>query len=306
MICKGFEMTARIAKYPPIAGVGIDFHSVAPPSIPPPPPAPPNPVPIPSHPWFVTINSQISGFALTGKWSWQRVTTEGIGNILWGHNWGPGQTHIPFPPIVASPSILLRILASSTKYWLPSFSVREPVDGSAPGGDTPVAVSTPAWVISTQNCQDVSGWPFVAPTTFCFQLVSTKHVAFTLGDLGAGAIGMAGDALTAVIGRAIGGPNSNVQAIAGALSGALINHVLSRLPPQGQPADTILGALMNAAAMTGLGEGGGGGAGNAISALVTPAVSYLAGQASDASGSGSTYRRGVDGPTIDSRTGQEI
>ncbi len=298
----------RIAKYPPICGIGADFHSVAPTSGPATNPV--NPALIPTYLWFAVITNPISGFALTGKWSWQRVTVEGIGNILWGHDWGPGQLHIPLPPISVTPSIPLRFLASSTKYWLPSFSVREPVDGSAPGGDTPVAVSTPAWVTFTQNCQDASGWPFVAPTSLCFQLVSTKHVAFTVGDFLAGAIGMAGDAIAAVAGRAIGGKLTEIQAIAGASSGALINHLLSRLPSLGEPADTIRSGLMNAAAMVGIGDGAGGGNRNAAAAFVAPLISlgasYCAGKASDANGSGPTYRRGLNGPIIDSETRQEV
>lgn len=300
-------MSARIAKYPPIAGAGMDFHLVPPGSFPPPPPAPPNPSPMPSYPWAVIISSQVSGFALTGKWAWHRVTVEGIGNILWGHNWGPGQMHIPFPPVVFSPNMPLRVLASQTKYWLPSFSVREPVDGSAPGGDAPVAVSTPAWVTSTQNCQDAfGGWPYFLPSTFCFQLVSTKNVAFTLGDLFAGVIGMVGDAVAAVVGRALGGPNCNVQAIAGALSGAFLGQLLGRLPSQGQEADSAINALMNGAAMGGLGDNAGGGHGNAAGAIGGAFVSFLAGQVSNAVGSGPTYRRGIDGPVIDSSTGQEL
>ncbi|PIE66985.1 MAG: hypothetical protein CSA23_06245 [Deltaproteobacteria bacterium] len=113
---------------------------------------------------------------------------------------------------------------------------------------------------------------------------------------------MAGDAIAAVAGRAIGGELTNIQAIAGALSGALINHLLSRLPSLGQPADTIRSGLMNAAAMGGLGDDAGGGNWNAAAAFVAPLISlgasYLAGKASDATGSGPTYRRGLNGPII--------
>lgn len=297
-------MPARVAKYPPIVGVGMDYHSVAPPSVPPPPPAPPNPAIIPVYPWIVQVSTQIAGFALTGKWSWHRVTVEGVGNILWGHDWGMGQAHVPVPPVLASPSIVMRVLGSSTKYWLPTFSVREPVDGSVPGGDTPMAVSTPAWVTSTQNCQDISGWPFVAPTTFCFQMVSSKHVAFTFADLGAGAIGMAGDAVGALVGRAIGGAPKMQDVIAGAAAGALIGQLMARLPPP--PGGTSLWqGLLGGAAMLGLGDAGGG-TGNAVAALVAPFISQGAGSASNRVASGPTYQRGLDGPTVDSRTGRPV
>ena len=164
---------------------------------------------------------------------------------------------------------------------------------------------------STQNCQDAfggvsGGWPYFLPSTFCFQLVSTKNVAFTISDLFAGVIGMVGDAGAAVVGRALGGSNSNVQAIAGALSGAFIGHILARLPSQGEPTDSAITALMNGAAMVGLGEDAGGGPRNAAGAIGGAAVSFLVRQASNAVGSGPTYRRGIDGPVIDSSTGQEL
>jgi hypothetical protein len=179
------------------------------------------------------------------------------------------------------------------------------MDGSAPGGDTPVAVSTPAFMVPTQNCQDISSWPFVLPSTISFQNVSTKNVGFTAGDLLAGGIGMAGDAVTALTSRAIGGSPSSGEIIAGALSGAAVNQIVGRLGTSGFGGDLLKG-LLGGAAMIGLGEGAGGGGGNALAALLSPLISYGAGQASNAAGSGPTYRRGIDGPLIDSRTGREI
>jgi hypothetical protein len=258
-------------------------------------------VDIPVYMWIVAISSQIGGFALTGKWSWHKVTVEGVGNILWGHDWGMLQPHIPVPPVVASPSIATCLVGSSTKYWLPSFSVREPMDGSAPGGDTPMAVSTPAFMVPTQNCQDISGWPFVLPSTISFQNVSTKNVGFTLADLGAGAIGMAGDSVTALTGRALGGSPSTGNIIAGALSGAAVNQIVGRLGTSGFESDALK-ALLGGAATLGLGGSGG----RVLASASSPLISYGAGQASNAVASGPTYRRGIDGPLIDSRTGREI
>ncbi len=282
---------ARIAKYPPIAGVGIDVHSVLPPSIPPPPPAPPNPAPIPATGWFVTISSQIAGFALTGKWSWYRVTTEGIGNILAGHDWGMGQVHIPFPPIVASPSIAIRTLASSTKYFLPSSTNKDPKDGSSRGGPGSVAVSTPAWCVTTQDCQDIGGWPFVAPTSLCFQLVSTREVGFTWGDLANGLIGMAFDAAAALICRGIsgaGGPPPETfkaalkAAIPGAAINAFVNQATSLLPPDAQGPMKIVIATAFA---IGLGQGG--------SEVATAAVGPICDQGANMVGG--SAQSGIDG-----------
>ena len=68
-----------------------------------------------------------------------------------------------------------------------------------------MAVSTPAWCVPTQDCQDIAGVAFVAPTSVCFQLVSTREVGFTWGDLLNGLIGMAFDATAALICGALTG-----------------------------------------------------------------------------------------------------
>ena len=253
---------ARIAKYPPIQGAGLDSHMVLPPSVPPPPPAPPNPAPIPAHYWAVQIVNPAAGFALTGKWSWHRVTTEGIGNIIAGHDWGMGQPHIPLPPIVVTPSIAIRLLGSSTKYFLPSTPNKDPQDGSAPGGPGSVAVSTPAWCVCTQDCQDISGWPFFLPTSVCFQLVSTREVGFTMGDLVNGLIGMAFDSAASLICRGIAGPGGPppetfraalAAAIPGAAINAFVDQVTGFLPPDAQGPAKIMVATAFA---IGLGKGG--------------------------------------------------
>lgn len=274
---------ARIAKYPPIQGLGYDVHMVLPPSV-----APPNPAPIPVYGWIVAIGVPVAGFVLTGKWSWYRVTTEGIGNILAGHDWGMGQVHMPIPPVTATPSIAIRTLGSSTKYWLPSSSNKDPQDGSSRGGPGSVAVSTPAWCIPTQDCQDISGWPFVAPTSVSFQLVSTREVGFTLGDLVNGLIGMAFDAAAALICRRLGGPPPETfraalrAAIPAALTNAFIDHVTSLLPPDAQGPMKIVFATAFA---IGLNRGGS----DVLAAAVGPAASY------GASTAGGAAQSGIDG-----------
>lgn len=219
----------RIAKFPPLFGFGQDFHQVMPPSVPPPPPAPPNPVAIPTALWFHQIITPISGHFYTGKYTSSSVATEGMGDVIWGHDWGPLQLHVPLPPILATPSLALLPLASQSKFFLPAFSVKEPVNGAVAGGATPVAISTPAFFIQQQTCQDLAGWGFVAPFGLSFQLVSTRWVGFTLGDFLAGMIGMAGDALGNLVlsgaGNAMGIPST----VGGAVAGAALNHAATLL-----------------------------------------------------------------------------
>ncbi len=160
--------------------------------------------------------------------------------------------------------------------------------GMDPGS---VAVSTPGWCICTQDCQDISGWPFVAPTSICFQLVSTREVSFTWGDLVNGLIGMAFDSAAALICRGITGPGGPPPetfraalraAIPGALTNAFIDHVTSLLPPDAQGPMKIVFA---AAFAIGLGKGGS----DVLAAAVGPAASY------DASVTGGAAQSGIDG-----------
>jgi hypothetical protein len=262
-------MSGRIGKYPPIGGLGQDFHQVMPPSVPPPPPAPPTPAPIPRAPWVHMIATPISGQVYTGKYTSISVGTEGMGNIIWGHDWGPLQIHLPLPPILATPSLGLLPLASQSKYFLPAFSVKEPIDGAVAGGATPVAISTPAFFIQQQTCQDLAGWGFVAPFGISFQMVSTHWVGFTLGDLLAGFIGMAGDALGNLVlsgaGNAMGIPST----VGGAVAGAVINNVVTvmglgigTLDENGQKgavalAVTATGGLFGIGVAVGIGYGAG-------------------------------------------------
>jgi hypothetical protein len=194
------------------------MHQALPPSVPPPPPAPPNPAPVPAA-WIHTIATPTSGHFITGKYT-QLVVTEFQGDILWQHDWGPLQMHIPLPPILMTPSIGVLPLASQAKYFLPAFAIKEPQEGAVPGGATPIAVSTPAFCINVETCQDSAGWGFVLPAGLCFQNVSTRWVGMTWGDLFAGLIGMAGDALQGLalsgFGNLIGLPNTMMGGVAGA------------------------------------------------------------------------------------------
>jgi hypothetical protein len=261
---------ARISKFPPLGGVALDLHAVDPPSVPPPPPAPPNPAKIPVHGWVVAIRNPAAGLALTGKWSLASVMTEWLGDILHTHDWGPGQPHIPLPPILVSPSIAILVIKSSTKYWLPAFSVQQKQDGTFPGGAKPIAVSTPAFFVCTQNCQVY----FPNPGAVCFQLVSSRWCAFTLADLAAGAIGVVSDAITGAISNKVGDMIPMTDAVGKEIANAALGHAinaavwaLDRWGPEGAPGGfgKFVRAMAGAAAL---------GAGNTQVAgqLLTPIV----------------------------------
>lgn len=241
----------RIAKYPPIAGVGVDMHGKMPPLyLPPVPPLPPSPAPVPKSPWAVIIAAPV-GAKITGKWSLDSVATEGLGDILWGYDWGILQVHIPILPPYLTPSIALLLTSSSVKYWLPSFMVQEKVDGAAlakaAGGGCAVAISTPAFLIPTQDCQDSNCLvSFVAPTSICFQHISVRWVGFNAGDFIAGLIGMVGDGLSAAILSYFGGS---------LMKGVFDNMLL------GAVANTALGAVISIFPWSALGSAGAGVAG---------------------------------------------
>lgn len=283
----------RISKYYPISGIGTDTHQAAPPSVPPPPPAP-NTVPIPSN-LYIVINNCAMG-SIYGKWSMVSVQTEGMGDVLWQYDWGPLQGHVAVTPAVLTPTQALLLINSSTKYFLPSFSVKEKVEGGALqaiGGEDAVAISTPAFLIPAQNCQDVSGVGFVLPTAVCFQLVSTRWVAFTFGDYAAGLIGMAGDALSAAAGSAFGDmfPGDFGKTFMGQLTTALIGQgikVGTALTPGGKFVRTYAGAFL-------LGLGQPGAAGPMLTPLISDGANMLATEVGDTWGSGSPGNGGGGG-----------
>jgi len=218
------SIAMRISKYPPIGGVGLDPHDVKPGSLPPVPPAPPNPVPIPRYPWIVTICNPASAL-IFGKFTIQNSITEGMGDILAGHDWGMLQPHIPTPPVV-SPTMPIVTMGSSHKYFLPSYAVQETPQGGAlalaGASGSAVAVSTPGFMINLQDCME----NFVAPSGMGFQLASVRWVGFGFSDMGAALISMAGDGLGAVVSGSLGNSMSDglgLGDVGGALLGAALN-----------------------------------------------------------------------------------
>jgi len=234
-------MSGRIGKFPPIQGIAYDIHSVLPPSQPPVPPSPVNPVLIPSAPWIHQIGVPVSGFFYTGKYTSAKVATEGLGDMIWQHDWGPLQPHFPLPPVLATPGMIALPLASQAKFFLPAFSTKEPVEGAVAADKSPVAICLPIFMMQVQTCQDIAGWGFVAPMGISFEAVSARWVGFTLGDLLAGLIGMAGDALSNLalsgFGNLIGLPTTLLGGIGGAaINGAstLFGMWSGTLGPMGQ------------------------------------------------------------------------
>jgi hypothetical protein len=239
-------VAVRITKFPAISGVGTDFHGVAPPSS---APVPPNPAPIPTAPWLSLDSIPAMQLLVTGKYS-DQVFTESFPDTLWQSDWGPMQVHIPLTPVQATPSRVVLFLASSTKFWMASFAVKEAVGGAvmAGGGSAPVAVSLPVWLTNTQKCQDVvCAYSFVAPLGIGFVVPSIRWVGYCFGDLAANAIGMVGDALTAMIFSKFGGkllPKTVADdQLFGGLASALMGHVTTLIGNKAPWASTFTGAL---------------------------------------------------------------
>jgi hypothetical protein len=246
---------------------------------------------IPSGHWLHLIINPWTAKWTTGKYSWGGNTTEGLGDILWQHDWGPPQPHIPVSLPVVTPSILLDTLAASAKYWLPSFSVQENVDGAAMakaaagGSGCPVAISTPAYFISGEDCWDVAcAVSFNAPSSVLFQLFSTRWVAFNAGDFFAGFIGMVGDALSAAIlsyfgGKLMKGVVDNM--LFGALANTCMGFFVSWLPAWLGTTGVVLSVLTGFVKFMGGAEGRG--AGYLAGGLSAP-VAWAFGKASTAVG----------------------
>lgn len=214
----------RITKFPPIAGMGLDPHTVKPGSLPTVPPAVANPSPLPLYPWIVTMNNHAPAL-IFGKFTVTHSVTEGLGDILAGHDWGIMQAHIPTPPVV-TPQMPIVTMGSSHKYYLPSYAVQETPQGGAlalaGATGSAVAITLPTFQISLQDCIEM----FVAPIGIGYQVPSTRWVGFGLSDILAGAVSMAGDGLGAAasggIGNALGAGMSDM---AGAVLGAVLNCV---------------------------------------------------------------------------------
>jgi hypothetical protein len=240
------------------------------------------------HPWIAVASNHAAGQFLTGKWSQVSVQTEGMGDIIHTYDWGPGQAHIPLPPVVASPTMGLLLLTSSTKYWLPAFSVQERQDGVFSGGAKPIAVSTPAYFVCTQNCAE----PIPSLAGVCFQLVSTRWCAFTLGDLAAGAIGVVADAVVGAVTNKFGSmiPGDSVgRAVANAILGHGINAAVGYLDahgPQDAPAGGFGKFIRGAAGVAALVTGNNDVAAN----LLAPAIGDVAEVGSNAVGESTRER----------------
>jgi uncharacterized membrane protein YgcG len=174
------------------------------------------------------------------------------------------------------------LLKSSTKYWLPAFSVKERQDGVFPGGAKPIAVSTPAYFVCTQHCAE----PIPSLAGVCFQLVSTRWCAFTIGDLIAGAIGVVADAVVGAITNKFGTmiPGSGVgREVANALLGHGVNLAVGAMDAYGPqeglpgPAGKVVRTLAGVAAI---------GAGNSqvATSMLAPLVGDFAEVGSNAVG----------------------
>ena len=214
----------RITKFPPIAGIGLDPHNIPVGSLPPVPPAPPNPAEMPMYPWIVAITNHAPAL-IFGKFTVTHSVTEGLGDILAGHDWGIMQAHIPTPPVV-TPKIPVVTMGSSHKYYLPSYAVQETPQGGAlalaGATGSAVAITLPTFQISLQDCIEM----FVAPTGIGYQVPSVRWVGFGLADLLAGAVSMAGDGLGAAASGAIGNAlGEGLSDMAGAVIGAVLNCV---------------------------------------------------------------------------------
>jgi hypothetical protein len=219
-------MSMRITKYPSIISLGLmDLHAVDVPQVPPSAVPPPTGVKIPIYPWIALANNPVPAW-IFGKFTLS-VRTDFLFDILFGHDWGIMQGHFA-PPFVATPSMLSTFFGASHKYFLPNCSVQETPGAGAlsriGASGTPVAVSLPCCFIVTQHCCDF----FVLPVGKAFELPTTRWVGFTLADLLAGVIAMAGDALSSAVSSALGNAVTNgLQGFESALVGSVFSVVMN-------------------------------------------------------------------------------
>lgn len=220
-------MVGRIAKYDPIMAVALDAHQASTVvTAANPPPAPPIPV-LPAVHWVNMATVPVSAMFLTGKYT-RTTANEAMGAILWQHDWGPLQIHLPVPAeCLVSITLALLPLGSQAKFFLPAFAVQEACGGAIPGGATPVAPCLPIYCMQVQTCQDIGGWGFSAPMGMAIVVPSVRWVNFTLGDLFAGLIGMATDCVTGLICSGAGKAFDLPDSLAGGVAGAMINHSLT-------------------------------------------------------------------------------
>jgi len=197
-----------------IYGMGVDCHAGMPPSQPPVPPAPVNPVPVPSN-VVASMYAMYPSQWLMGKFSKPTVHTEGDGGLLAGHDWGVGQPHLFTGPVmIVTPSAIFTALGASHKYWIPCSAVQEPVEGGlvngATGGSGAIAPVGACCLMSTQNCMDVSGAGFNAPTGIGISTPTTRQVGVTCGDIVAGIVSLLTDCLASFASSKLGHDNYEI------------------------------------------------------------------------------------------------
>jgi hypothetical protein len=187
----------RIPKFPHILHTGVNGHAALPPMIP--------LVPLPIATWIVAP-LHLPAPWVYGKFTHQHVETEFMFNTLFGHDWGPTQPHIcVLPPThTPTPSTVTVTLGSGHKFWLPSYSVKEPASGgllAMIGGSatTAVAVCWPFGLILIQDCMDLNGVGFVAPIGLNIALPTTHWVGFSGMDFLAGLASLAMDCVGAIL-----------------------------------------------------------------------------------------------------------
>lgn len=250
----------RIAKFPALSGVGLDPHTVPPGSLPPVPPALVNPAPMPFYPWIVSMSNQGPPL-IFGKFTLTGTITEYFTDMLAGHDWGMGQTHIPAPPVV-SPAMPLVTMGSSHKYFMPSYAVKETPQGGAlamaGASGSAVAIVDPGFMMVLQDCIQ----SFVAPLGMGFNAPTVRWIGFGVFDLAAGAISMIGDGLGAAVSGAIGDAAADLtDDVSGAVFGAVLNCA-------GAAATNYAAANPDAAAA--------GGVAVAVAAVYSPVTAVLA------------------------------
>jgi hypothetical protein len=285
----------RIGKHPAFSGLGNDCHQAMPPSQPPVPPAPVNPAPMPSNYVMVAIVMIPSQYVF-GKWSTARVSTEGMPDILSGHDWGMGQIHTFISPVVlVTPSMAFCTLGSSHKFWLPCSAVEEAVSGGVingcTGGKGAVAPVTPAYLMSVQDCMDVAGNGFNVPTGVTFVAPTLRWVGVTCGDLVAGLVGMAGDSLVSFGAGKLGG------AIAGEMGAAANSLTEAAIGTAVSAYIGVVGTIGQNAIGSGSAGGMAGVGGQAVAVPVVGAGAAVAGGIGAGAGAlGSALQGAIDGP----------
>jgi hypothetical protein len=220
----------RIAKYPHLPSFGIDFHMAITPPLPVPLP------PVPSAPFAVVI-ATLPPSLLSGKFTITTLTEFQLDTLV-GHDWGMLQMHVcMLGPYALSPSNITATLGSKHKYFLPCTSVTEMTGGGVfnivGASGTPVAVTSPAFIIPLEDCQDVSKVSFVAPTGVGLQIPSMRWVGFSLADLVAAVKTLVIDSVVAmVVGKifpAKAAPSTvteAIKAVAGKAAGAAVGAAI--------------------------------------------------------------------------------